>query len=479
MGESVDGVPTSHAEAMRSEHAREWKAAEDEEYGNCARMNTYEAVDKPPVGATVLRSLIVYVEKKDQNGKVIKRKARVVACGYGQQYLRDFIKTKADVAPTRSFRLVAGIAVKEDEEAIQIDVKAAFLNSELKEEIYIVTPDGCKQRYWKLKKALYGLKQAAHLWRETVDKRMKEIGLAPTEADPAVYYKRTTEGLVALAVHVDDMLVVTPGKRHSDWLVTKLKQKWDIKVEENPQWLLHMTITRDKETGSLKLDQSQYLKDALDKFDPNGTHTSRVPIPRNTYIAPLGKDEKSDLTEDEIHTYQAIVGSINYVAVHTRPDLSYIAGALVRSLHNPGKKHLEAAYRMLSYVRKTLDCGVVYKKGGNKSGLIGYSDANFAGDQDRHSIGGYMFMLDGCPISWASRRQKTVSVSTEEAELNAASEATREGIALKSLCSELGVIGEKDDVVIKIDNKPAYDALINPGYYGRLKHVDICHKFVM
>ena len=88
-------------------------------------------------------------------------------------------------------------------------------------------------------------------------------------------------------------------------------------------------------------------------------------------------------------------------------------------------------------------------------------------------------MLDGCPISWASRRQKTISVSTEEAELNAASEATREGIALKSLCLELGVIGEKDNVVIKIDNKPAFDAIINPGYYGRLKHVDICHKFVM
>jgi hypothetical protein len=154
-------------------------------------------------------------------------------------------------------------------------------------------------------------------------------------------------------------------------------------------------------------------------------------------------------------------------------------GQLGQHLHNPSRRHLETAYRLLHYIRGTLDYGIVFSKHNKGRGLVGFSDANFAGDQDRHSVGGYIFMLNGNPISWASRRQKTVSLSTEEAELNAASEATREAISLKSLCTELGVLSPKQNVMIKIDNRPALHVINNPGYYGRLKHVDICHKFVM
>jgi hypothetical protein len=259
---------------------------------------------------------MVYAIKLNEKGE-IDNKARLVACGYGQVYQEDYFFTKADVSPVRSFRLVMAIAAVNKMYLTQLDVKSAFLNSRLDEQVWIKTPPGCKDKYWLLVKALYGLKQAAHNWRALLDKMLRELGLSPCNHDPACYVLKKGGELLVMAVHVDDMLVATKSTAQRDWLVNKLSQKVTLKVEKNPKWLLHMRIDYNREAGVLKLDQSTYLKDVLNKFDPAGHRTARTPLPGNTYLRP---SDKSDLDEHGVHLYQAIVGSLMYAATHTRPD---------------------------------------------------------------------------------------------------------------------------------------------------------------
>jgi hypothetical protein len=291
---------------------------------------------------------------------------------------------------------------------------------------------------------------------------------------------RKKNTLLLLAVHVDDMLVATSTTEQREWLVSELGKKVTLKVERQPKWLLHMRLDYNQEKRVLKIDQEAYLKDVLDKFDQKGRKQSRLPLQDCKYLT---KAENSDLSADEIHWYQAVVGSLMYAATHTRPDLAFAVGHLGKFLHAPARQHLEAALRVLYYVRGTLGYKLVYTAADSKHSsscvVDGWSDANFANEEDRHSTGAYLFCLNGNIISWQSRRQKTVSVSTVEAELTAASEAAREAKALRGILVQCGLMAAGDKIVLWVDNSPAVAAIGNPGYYGRLKHLDVQQKFVM
>jgi hypothetical protein len=478
-------VPLNHRQAMASANAEKWRAAELEELKSLKDKGSFVA-SSPPAGKLLLKGKWVYVIKRDENGAVTKYKARFVACGYSQHFMEDFFQTKADVAATRSFRLLIAIAVKRSMKLTQLDVKSAFLNSDLQEEVWIRAPDGCGDTAWRLRKALYGLKQAAHNWRELVDKVMRDLNLTPTDGDPAMYFSLENQGqLILLVVHVDDMLLATSTLQQRDHLLADLEKRWDLKVELNPTWLLRMRITQDPANGLIKIDQTAYLQDVLARFDALQGRTSRVPVPAGAYISACGLNEESDLTAEQIKLYQAIVGSVMYAATHTRPDISYAASHLGQFLHKPASRHLTAARGLLRYIRATIHLGLVYKRGepgkfgSHNTAVVGFSDANFASDEDRHSVGAYLFMLDGNVIAWTARRMKTVCISTEEAELTAASEAAREAIALRSMCVQIGVMGANQPIVLNVDNSPAVTAIQNPGYYGRLKHLDISQKFCM
>ena len=204
--------------------------------------------------------------------------------------------------------------------------------------------------------------------------------------------------------------------------------------------------------------------------------TARIPLAVNTYLPPT--DGQSDLSAEEIKLYQTIVGSINYLAQKTRPDIAQAAGHFGKFLHNPSRIHLERLTQFLEYLASTLDTGLVYTSGQENSIKV-WSDANFANDKDRHSTMAHIIVIAGNIISWLSKRIRNICLSTEETELTSASEATRELKRVKSLATELKLIKDSDEVILFIDNEPAVKAINNPGYYGRLKHLDISQKYVM
>ena len=189
----------------------------------------------------------------------------------------------------------------------------------------------------------------------------------------------------------------------------------------------------------------------------------------------LAKGAEDELLDTSRYSYSELVGSLLYLATCSRPDIQYAAGALARHLAAPARQHWEAAKGVLRYLAGTVDVGLVY--GGGPAELVGYCDADFAGDLDRRrSTTGYVFIMHGGAVSWRSRLQPTVAVSTMEAEYMAAAQAVREGLWLRKLQQDLGE--PAGAIRIRCDNQGTLKLLKNPVSSQRAKHIDVTHHFV-
>ena len=490
----TESIPTNHEEAMNSKDAPFWKAAEENEINSLIQHNTFVVVkaDELPEGTNLLNGKWVYAEKLNENNEVIQYKARFVACGYAQTQFQDYFETKADVAETRTFRLVLAIAALRRMKLAQVDVSSAYLNGDLEETIYMKSPEGTADEIWKLKKPLYGLKQAGHNWRKHIDKSLKSLGLQSAYADPALYFSQEQGKLSLLAIHVDDMLLANDNQGLLSSFLERLSRIYTIKSTLEPTWLLHMQIKQDHKTGNITLSQEAYAKKCLEKFGMSPCTTTRVPLPPNTYLTHKSEeckeqDENEKLSKEEQDLYREIVGSLNYLATHTRPDLCISVGQLGKSMQGPTRTHLNLAKNTLRYLARTTDFAILFE-GSNiedQVQLIGFSDANFANEPDRRSIGANCFVLQSATansvsnlISWSSKRLKHVATSTEEAELSAGSEAGKEAVALRSMLIQLKIINANAQITLFMDNNPAVTVANNPGYYNRLKHIDVRQKYL-
>ena len=176
-----------------------------------------------------------------------------------------------------------------------------------------------------------------------------------------------------------------------------------------------------------------------------------------------------------MHSYSGLIGSLLYLSVGTRPDIAQAVGALSRYMAKPSEDHWVAAKGLLRYLSGTVGLGLKYGAGG---GFVGYCDADFAGDIDtRRSTTGYVFTLYGGAISWSSRMQPTVAVSTAEAEYMAAGSAVKEALWLRKLLSDFGIVTGGSAVEIRCDNQGAIKLLKHPIASVRSKHIDVLHHF--
>jgi hypothetical protein len=234
----------------------------------------------------------------------------------------------------------------------------------------------------------------------------------------------------------------------------------------------------------LILGQSNYLDECLKRFGGDVIIPKRVPLAKGTYVEPCPHSDEGCTTTDEKALFMSFVGCLNYLSTHTRPDIAYAVHQLAQHMHNPCKSHLLLCQDVLCYLAGTRGCALSY--GGESGGvmkLIGYSDANFPPTRDaKASIGWVWFLTCGRKynlISWSSHKLRHVCTSTEEAELAAASEAIKEGIALRGILIETGFLSKSDRALLHIDNKAAVCVCQDGGYYPRLKHVNREHKFII
>ena len=333
-----------------------------------------------------------------------------------------------------------------------MDVVTAFLNGNLEEEIYMKQPDGIiepgkEHLVCKLERSLYGLKQSPRCWNKALKEYLLSIGFTQSSADPCVFVKKS-DTLTVIAVYVDDLIILT---KNSDE-ITKIKEilnfRFKMKDMGELYFWLGMSIIQDKAKKCLLINQQRYLEKVLKKFKQTEAKTMTIPVDVNVK---LRKNDNVSNNVDPI-LYQSIIGSLLYAAIVTSPDIAHAVGVLSKICASPDESHLAAAKRVLGYLKGTKQYGIKYRKTDNAA-ITEYSDANWAGDlDDRQSTSGNVFMMANGPISWLSKKQATVALSTEESEYIALSQATEEAIWLRRLLQDIGM-EIWDPILINEDNQ--------------------------
>lgn len=467
--------PASFDEATSSADAEMWQRAMDEEMASLLSNNTW-TLEELPAGVKPIPAKWVYKIKRDAQGNIERYKARLVAKGFMQREGVDFNEVFAPVSKHTTLRALCALVADQDLELHHLDVKTAFLHGELEEDIYIKQPQGYEEggpgTVCHLKKAIYGLRQAPRAWHTRLKAELELMGFTASATDPGLYYKSGKSSNVYICVYVDDIALAARSKTDLEEVKQQLQSRFDIRDLGEVSHFLGMQITRNRRDRSLKLTQQRMTAELVSKY---GMSSAK---PRSTPLATSAQLTKSDGTplDKEAHPYSELIGSLLYLSVCTRPDIAQAVGALARYMSAPTTAHWSAAKEVVRYLAGTLDYGINFQPS-QQSALIGYCDADYAGDVDtRRSTTGYVFTLHGGAISWSSRLQPTVAVSTTEAEYMAAAHAVKEALWLRKLMADLGM-SSNAAVPIKCDNQSALKLLKHPISSLRSKHIDVIYHF--
>ena len=462
--------PETFEEASQSS---KWIKAMEEEIAALEQNQTWELAPKPK-DVKSISCKWVYKIKRRTDGSIERHKARLVARGFSQQYGLDYDETFSPVAKFTTVRVLLALAASKSWNLWQMDVKNAFLHGELDREIYMSQPMGFQSQdhpeyVCKLRKALYGLKQAPRAWYGKIAEFLTHSGYLVTSADSSLFVKAKEKKLAIVLVYVDDLIIT--GDCEEEILQTKENLSVRFQMKELGQLKHFLGLEVDCTQEGIFLHQQKYSKDLLKKFGMLNCKPISTPMESNAKMcAHEGKDV------EDATMYRQLVGSLIYLTL-TRPDISFAVGVMSRYMQSPKKTHLESVRRILRYVKSTLGHGIMYKKGGDCR-LVGYCDADYAGDHDtRRSTTGYVFMLGSGAISWCSKRQPTVSLSTTEAEYRAAAMAAQESTWLMHLLKSLYQPTEYG-ISLYCDNLSAIRLAENPVFHARTKHVEVHYHFI-
>ena len=463
--------PTSLEEALQSPEADQWRLAMDEEIASIAANDTWTLQPAPP-SIKPIPVKWVYKEKRDANGNIERHKARLVVKGFHQREGIDYDEVFAPVSKYSTLRTVLAIAADLDLEIHQLDIKTAFLNGKLDEDVYIQQPPGYSydnpDLACKLNKALYGLKQASRAWHRTLKTEIESMGFNESTADPGLFIKPSSPPAYLL-IYVDDILVITNNTYMLNSIKNQISTAFETRDLGPATFFLGIDIIRDRTTKTIKLTQTRHTTDLLSKF--NMEKSKPFDTPSSIAIKLTADGEPLDTKE---HPYSTLIGSLMYLASCTRPDIAQAVGALARYMSKPTTTHWTAAKHVLRYLAGTTDYGIIFTP--SDSTLNAYCDANHAGDIDtRRSTTGYVFTFNNGAITWSSRLQPTVAASTTEAEYMAAASTVKEALWLRKLFTDLDLHIACID--IKSDSQSAIHMLKNPVISLRSKHIDIVHRF--
>ncbi len=480
--------PITYKQAMESPFAMQWQEAMEAEYNSLQKHKTW-ALTKLPKDRKVVGCKWVFRIKRKADGSVDRFKARLVAKGFTQEEGIDYDEVFSPVARYTSVRTVLALANEYDMEIEQMDVQTAFLHGDLDEEIYMSQPEGFVERgkeglVCKLQKSLYGLKQAARCWNLKINAHLLKLGYSQNQADHCVYCKRVGESVMILALYVDDLILISDSKELIQAEKKALSQQFEIKDLGPAHFILGIQIRRDRAKRQMFLSQSTYLKKVLERFGMSECKPANVPMDAGL----RANFDQENSEECDKTLFQSAIGSINYAVTATRPDLAAALGCVNSYMQSPKVVHWKGVKHILRYIRGTVDFGLTFSASpqGPKSPLllIGYSDSDWAGcNVSRKSTSGYVFYLGsgveghGSAISWSSRRQSTVALSSTEAEYVSASATAQEAIWLRKLLTDL-FLPQKTPCVIYVDNQGSIKLAKNQTVHGRSKHIQIKWHFV-
>ena len=467
--------PATYQEALAAPDAEQWKQAMDEEMASLHANGTW-VLEPLPAGVKAIPVKWVFKLKHDASGNIERYKARLVAKGFMQREGIDFNEVYAPVSKAATMRTLLSLVAADDLELEQLDIKTAFLNGDLEETIYMQQPPGYQEggsgMACRLVKALYGLRQAPRAWHTRLKAELEAIGFTATEADASLFVRYHKDHAVYLLVYVDDILIVSSSAESVKGVKDMLTSTFDLRDLGEASMFVGLEIQRDRAARTLTIRQSRMANDLVARYGMQQAQPKAIPLTVGTQLTKASDD--SQLLDKQQFGYAELIGSLLYLSVCTRPDIAQAVGALSRFMAAPTFQHWQAARGVVRYLSGTVHTGISY--GHVVAPLVGYCDADFAGDVDtRRSTTGYVFVLNGGAISWSSRRQPTVALSTAEAEYMAAAHAIKEALWLRKLFADLRV--PVDAIDLRSDNQAAIALLKNPIASNRSKHIDVLHHF--
>ncbi|KAJ9556753.1 hypothetical protein OSB04_011367 [Centaurea solstitialis] len=471
---NVEGEPLSYKAAMDSSEAPYWKEAIQSEIESILQNNTWILVDLPS-GHKTIGYKWIFKRKLRPDGTIEKYKARLVAKGYRQKEGQDFFDTYSPVTRITSIRTLMAIAAIHNLEIHQMDVKTAFLNGELDEEIYMQQPEGFvvkgqENKVCKLVKSLYGLKQAPKQWHEKFDQTLLSQGFQINECDKCVYVKQYKNACVIICLYVDDMLIMGTNLDVINQTKRMLNSSFDMKDLGRADVILGIKIHQNSE-GYI-LSQSHYIEKVLKKF---GHYEDRPVVTPFDPSTNLKKNQGDSVAQLE---YTQVLGSLMYIMNCIRPDIAYTVSRLSRYSHNPDKDHWYALVRVLGYLKHTIQYGLHYRK--FPPVIEGYCDANWiSNNSESKSTSGYVFTLGGASISWKSSKQTVNTRSTMEAEFVALDKAAEEAEWLKSFLEGIPLWPKPVTAIgIHCDSMAALTRAKNQIYNGKSRHIRRRHNTI-
>ena len=372
----------------------------------------------------------------------------------------------------------------------QMDVTTAFLYASLDEEVYMELMEGMKGygvpgKVAKLQLAIYGLKQASRMWNLHIDGILKSMGFVTLSADHGVYFKWDGVNRVWLALYVDDIFLTGHNLSNIEAVKKTLGTNMKVKDLGMAQYLLGIELRRRQlgmEEGDIFMVQEMYVMEILRQFDMVGCKAASTPLESGVKLSVVDSPEDDEgRAQMEAYPYRQVVGKLMYLAVCTRPDISQAVSELSRFNANPGVKHWESAVRVMRYLSGTAGMGLLYKRGASKD-LWGYVDASHTSCPDTgKGRAAYVFMSAGAPVSWASKRVGSVSLSSCETEYMGLTLAAQEASYLGDLKGEMyatGGVAKAKCIDMKTDCQSAKSLAENPVYHGRSKHIRAKWHFI-
>ncbi|KAK1606139.1 hypothetical protein QYE76_029812 [Lolium multiflorum] len=449
-----DEDPATYEEAMMSPDSNKWQEAMKSEMGSMYDNKVWTLVDLPDSRKAVENKWI-FKRKTDADGNITVYKARLVAKGFRQIQGVDYDETFSPVAKLKSVRILLAIAAFFDYEIWQMDVKTAFLNGDIEEELYMVQPKGFvdpknADKVCKLQRSIYGLKQASRSWNRRFDKVIKDFGFIQCHGEACIYKKVSGSSVAFPILYVDDILLIGNDIELLSSVKGYLNNSFSMKDLGEASYILGIKIYRDRSRRLIGLSQSTYLDKILKKFRMDESKKGFLPmLPGKVLSKTQGPATAEERERMSNIPYASAVGSIMYAMLCTRPDIAHAVSLTSRYQSDPGMEHWTAVKNILKYLKRTKDMFLCY-----------------GGDQE--------LVVNGYTDSWASSKQCTVAKSSTESEYIAASEASSEAVWMKRFIVELGVVPSAlDPLIIYCDNMGAIANAQEPRSHKRLKHIKL------
>ncbi|KAH9664737.1 Integrase catalytic domain-containing protein [Citrus sinensis] len=412
--------PQDFEEASRNE---DWIKAMNEEMATIVKNKTWEMVNLPNGKETIGLKWIFKI-KYNEDGSVQKYKAWLVAKGYSQLRGVDFTETFAPVARMETIRTVLALAAQIELNVFQLDVKSAFLNGEIEEEVYVEQPKG--------------------------------------------YEVKGTDFLI-VCLYVDDLIYCGTNLKMVEEFKKSMLDEFEMTDLGLMKYFLGIQVKQAR--GKIFFCQEKYVEDLLKKFHVFKCKPAPTPMGLNEKLKHDEKEEKADA-----RIYRSLVGSLIYLT-NSRPDILHSVSVLSRFMNDPRKSHYIAANRILRYLQGTKKQGIMYEKEDNCK-LVGFTDSDWAGSlDDRKSTAGYLFCLGTNVISWSSRKQKSVTLSSAEAKYIAATESACEAVWLRRILKDLQ-FNQDAAITIYCDNMSAIALTKNPVFHAKSKHIELCYHYI-